>query len=289
VSVGRVDRGLYLPNFGAFGDAGLLAEVAVDAERAGWDGLFLWDHIARAWTTDVVDPWIALAAIATRTSRIRIGPLVTPLPRRRPWKVAREAASLDRLCRGRLVLGVGIGGGSGRDVEWGDLGEESDLRTRGEMLDEALAILVGLWSGDPFSFEGRHYRVRQSRFRPPPVQSPRIPIWVAGYWPNRAPLRRAARWDGAFPLFPAGDPIEGLVQVVDFVREQRNSDAGFDLVHLHHGEPNESLERRAEAVRAAEQAGATWVLDRLAPQQFGCDWQDDWPLEAMRDHVRRGP
>ena len=172
--------GLYLPNFGAFGETRLLADLAHDAEQAGWDGFFIWDHIARPWTTQVVDTWVALTAIAQRTSRIRFGPLVTPLARRRPWKVARETVSLDRLSEGRLILGVGLGGSGGQSVEWANFAEELDLRTRAEMLDEGLDILTGLWSGKPFSYNGQHYQVNDSLFLPTPIQSPRIPIWVAG-------------------------------------------------------------------------------------------------------------
>ncbi|HSB02371.1 MAG TPA: LLM class flavin-dependent oxidoreductase, partial [Anaerolineales bacterium] len=179
--------GLYLPNFGAFADARLLANLARDAEQAGWDGFFLWDHIARPWVTQVVDTWVALSAIALNTTTIRFGPLVTPLPRRRPWKLARETASLDQLSAGRLILGIGTGGIGGLVKEWENFGEELDLRTRAEMLDEGLDILTGLWSGKPFAYTGRHYQVKDTEFIPAPIQSPRVPIWVAGNWPHKAP------------------------------------------------------------------------------------------------------
>jgi len=211
--------GVYVPNFGAFGSARTLADVAADAEAAGWDGVFIWDHIARPFSTDLVDPWVALAAIALRTTRVRIGALVTPLPRRRPWKVARETVSLDRLSTGRLVFGVGSGSPGGRDVEWASFGEALDGAARGAMLDEALAVLTRLWSGERVSFAGRHYHVRSAQFRPTPLQSPRIPIWVAATWPHQPPLRRAARWDGVFPWFGRdAESIERLTSVVSTVR-----------------------------------------------------------------------
>jgi len=191
--------GVYLPNFGPYGDARVLAALACDAEAAGWDGFFIWDHIARSWATDVVDPWIALAAVAVATTRVRIGALVTPIPRRRPWKLARETVSLDHLSSGRLIFAVGIG--SGQAVEWDDLGDEVDVKKRGQMLDEGLAVLDGLWQGEPFSHAGEYYRVKKAHFLPRAIRSPRIPVWVAGNWPNKAPMRRAARWDGAFPLY----------------------------------------------------------------------------------------
>src|SRR5215469_2258870 len=171
-----------VPNFGEFGEARTLIDLARAAEDHGWDGFFIWDHI---YTFDeksggelpMADPFTTLAAIATETKRIRIGALVTPLPRRRPWKLAREAVTVDRLAGGRLILGAGIGWNA-----WGEysrFGEDPSERLHGEMLDEGLAILTGLWTGEPFSFQGKHYTIQQSRFLPCPVQSPRIPIWLA--------------------------------------------------------------------------------------------------------------
>ena len=152
--------GIYLPNFGAYGDARVLADLARDAENAGWDGFFIWDHIA-GWKLPMVDPWVALTAIALNTERMRIGTTVTPLPRRRPWKLAREAVSIDHLSDGRLTLGVGIGGG---EAEFAHLSEEPDPKKRGEMLDEALDVLTGVWSGEPFSFTGSTTESRTRSF-----------------------------------------------------------------------------------------------------------------------------
>jgi alkanesulfonate monooxygenase SsuD/methylene tetrahydromethanopterin reductase-like flavin-dependent oxidoreductase (luciferase family) len=268
-----VKRGLYLANFGPFGDARALAELAALAERAGWDGFFIWDHIARPGAPPVVDPWIALAAIAMATQRIRIGALVTPLARRRPWKVARETVSLDRLSHGRLVFGAGLGSAGGAEVEWAGFGEETDLVRRGAMLDEALAVLTGLWSGERFDFEGTHYRVHGAEFRPWPVQQPRIPVWIAAYWPAKRPLARAARHDGLFALFRDGAPrdVEQLAEAVAFVRARRTSDAPFDVVHL--------IERGVDPA-PYERAGATWLLERLA---------HDAPLERARERIVAGP
>ena len=187
---------LYLPNFGTSSDPQLVAELAHEAEQAGWDGFFLSDNIL--WTDPhnqpVGDPWVMLAAIALATSRIRLGTMITPLPRRRPWTVARQATTIDHLSNGRLILGVGIGG------DWhGDFsvfGEAADDKSHGELLDEALAIIAGLWSGEPFSFDGAHYQVQNVQFLPRPLQQARIPIWVGGVWPHKKPFRRAAGWDG---------------------------------------------------------------------------------------------
>jgi alkanesulfonate monooxygenase SsuD/methylene tetrahydromethanopterin reductase-like flavin-dependent oxidoreductase (luciferase family) len=267
-------HGLYLPNFAAFGEARALVELARAAEGAGWDGFFLWDHIARPGAPPVVDPWIALAAIATTTERIRLGALVTPLARRRPWKVARETVSLDRLSGGRLVFGAGLGSAGGAESEWAAFREEGDLRARGEMLDEALAVLDGLWSGGRFSHSGKHYRVRDALFRPGPAQSPRIPVWIAAYWPNLAPLRRAARWDGMFALFRDGPPrdVEQLREAIEYVRSHRAPGAGpFDVVYC--GDPFGSPEPCARA-------GATWWLARVAPEAS---------LESTRSLIAAGP
>src|SRR5437870_13324307 len=183
-----------LPHFGPYADARLLSELALEAEDAGWDGFFIWDHISWGMSgTPMVDPWVALTAVALNTSRIRFGPMVTPLPRRRPTKIARETVSLDRLSDGRFILGVGIGQG---EDEWENLGDEGDPKVRGAMLDEALDLLEQLWSGQPVNHEGTYYTVKHSIYVPTPVQEPRIPIWVAGVWPNKKPFRRAARWDG---------------------------------------------------------------------------------------------
>ncbi|MEO1646687.1 MAG: LLM class flavin-dependent oxidoreductase, partial [Chloroflexota bacterium] len=220
--------GIYLPNFGVFGDAWVMASLAKEAEDAGWDGFFIWDHVARPFVTPLVDPFVALTAVAMNTEKITFGTMVTPIARRRPQVVARQTASLDVLSGGRFVLGVGLG--SGRDVEWAHFEEETDLKTRAEMTDEALAILDGLWTGEPFSYEGKHYMVGESQFLPMPVQQPRIPIWIAGYYPHKAPMRRASRWDGMFILYGnADDPIEALRDSIAYVQEQRTADTLFDV------------------------------------------------------------
>jgi alkanesulfonate monooxygenase SsuD/methylene tetrahydromethanopterin reductase-like flavin-dependent oxidoreductase (luciferase family) len=189
-----------VPNFEDYSDVRTVAALAADAEAAGWDGFFVWDHLAfvKAWRLRIADPWVLLTGVALATERLRLGPMVTPLPRRRPWKLARETVTLDRLSGGRLVLGVGLG--EPPEDEYGSFGEPTDPVVRAAMLDEGLEVLTRLWSGETVSFAGRHYRVDEVAFRPTPVQRPRIPIWVAGAWPRPGPLRRAARFDGSCPL-----------------------------------------------------------------------------------------
>jgi alkanesulfonate monooxygenase SsuD/methylene tetrahydromethanopterin reductase-like flavin-dependent oxidoreductase (luciferase family) len=279
--------GIYLPNFGPYGDARVLASLARDAENAGWDGFFLWDHMA-GHALPFVDPWVALTAIALNTQRIRVGTTVTPLPRRRPWKIARETVSLDHLSGGRLTLGVGIGLG---EAEWDDLGEETDLKKRGEMLDEALNVLVGLWSGEPFSYAGKYYHIAKAHFLPKPLQQPRIPIWVGGFWPNKTPFRRAAQWDGMFPLFDVWTETERLAQleaVIAYVRERCQQEHPLDIVCMGMT-PGAEPAQAAATVAQRAQRGATWWLELIGPYILGKDLEDEWPLEAMRERVLQGP
>lgn len=279
--------GIYLPNFGPYGDVRVLASLARDAENAGWDGFFLWDHMA-GHALPFVDPWVALTAVALNTQRIRIGTTVTPLPRRRPWKIARETVSLDHLSGGRLTLGVGIGLG---EAEWDDLGEESDLKKRGKMLDEALDVLVGLWSGEPFSYDGQYYHIAKAHFLPKPLQQPRIPIWVGGFWPNKPPFHRAAKWDGVFPLFDVWEEAEQLAQLEEmivYVKERRQQEHPLDIVCMGMT-PGAEPAQAAAMVEQRVQRGATWWLELIGPYIVGKDLEDEWPVDAMRERIMQGP
>lgn len=274
---------IHAPNFATYSDPRALADLAHEAEEAGWDGFFLWDHVF--WKAPrnqpVADTWTVLAAMAARTTRITLGPLITPLPRRRPWTVARQATTLDQFSGGRLVLGVGIGGDWFGD--YSTFGESPDARAHGEMLDEALAIIAGLWSGEPFSFTGRHYQVKEAQFLPRPVQQPRIPIWVAGTWPNKKPFRRAAQWDGVAaeargdrgPLTPAD-----FVDLRATIQEHRQATGPFDITHIGRT-PGTDPAAAQDIVAPYAEAGVTWWLERIGDQED--------PLETMRPRVRQGP
>jgi alkanesulfonate monooxygenase SsuD/methylene tetrahydromethanopterin reductase-like flavin-dependent oxidoreductase (luciferase family) len=244
-------RGLFIPQFGELADPRLLADLGRRAERAGWDGLFLWDHIQYRPPADrVLDPWIALAAIGAATDRLRLGAMVTPLARRRPWVLARQLAALDLLTDGRMVLGVGLGlDDSGKELS--TFGEELDARTRAEMLDEALAIVTGLLSGQTVHHRGHHYLVDGATFLPTPVQSP-LPVWVATRWPNQAPLRRAVRYQGVFAIGVAtpGDASQ-LRHRAEEVRSEYGAAGPFDIVLA--PEPGWPAQDWA-------QAGVTWLL-----------------------------
>jgi alkanesulfonate monooxygenase SsuD/methylene tetrahydromethanopterin reductase-like flavin-dependent oxidoreductase (luciferase family) len=245
-----VKCGVHIPNVGTFGSARVVAELASRAEASGWDGVFVWDHVVRReGDVDVVDPWVALAAVAVATSRVQLGALVTPLPRRRPWNVAKAVVSLDHLSGGRVVLGVGLG--TPRGPEFPAFGEETDVRRRGDMLDEGLAIVQAVWSGEPVSFAGRHYRVDGVRFLPTPIRPGGIPIWAATESVHGRPVRRAAALQGVFPtvIGPADLP-----RLIDAVGRDRVEDGAFDVV----------CASRQDDADVWEAAGATWWLRELA-------------------------
>ena len=284
-------HGLSVPCFGTGLDAALVADWAVAAEAAGWDGFFLWDHLFAfaPGPVDVVDPWIALTAAACATERIRLGTLVTPLPRRRPVVVARQSVTLDRLSRGRLVLGVGIGGGP---FEWEYCGEQPDLATRGDMLDEHLELLERLWTGEPVRHEGRHYRAAGPDWSavcyPPPLQQPRIPVWVGGTWPGSRPFRRAARWDGVVPMRLDGRwEVADTAAVAALVGSLRTAAAPYDLAVP--GETDGGDPARLDRYAEHRDAGATWFVEAVHPWRYGWAESAPWPLAAMRERIEAGP
>jgi alkanesulfonate monooxygenase SsuD/methylene tetrahydromethanopterin reductase-like flavin-dependent oxidoreductase (luciferase family) len=240
-----VQHALFLPLFDELAEPSVVATLSAQAEQAGWDGVFVWDHLAyREPVVDVADPWITLAAIACATSKVRIGPMVTPLPRRRPVKLAREITSLDRLSHGRVTLGVGIGGdGAG---ELSSTGEQLDAVVRGAMLDEGLAVLAEAWTGEPMHHRGEHYLADGLTLRPTPLQRPGPSVWVAARYGNRKPLRRAARHDGVFPIgLPGADQLEEVLRGIGPVRP------GYDVAVA--GPPGTDPRPYADA-------GATWWL-----------------------------
>src|SRR5918997_6597470 len=220
--------GLFLPRFGELADPAVVARLSAEAVEAGWHGVFVWDNLRfEEPVVDVADPWITLAAMATATRRIRLGPMVTPLARRRPVKVARETATLDRLSGGRLTLGVGLGSDE-FGQEYSITGEELDARRRARMLDESLEILTAAWSGEPVRHHGEHYTVDGIRFLPRPVQRPGVPVWAAGLPGHLKPLRRAARYDGYFPVdLTHPDQLAEIVATLAGLR--RDTTGAYDI------------------------------------------------------------
>jgi alkanesulfonate monooxygenase SsuD/methylene tetrahydromethanopterin reductase-like flavin-dependent oxidoreductase (luciferase family) len=266
------------------GDPRRAAQLAAEAEQAGWDGVFTYDAIAIGGEP-MYDPWITLAAMAMRTERVTLGAMVFAPARRRPWKLAREATTLDILSGGRLVLPVGLGALD--DAGFGNVGEPTGARERAERLDETLAILDGLATGEPFAFDGRHYRFGPMTFLPRPVQRPRIPVWVVGAWPHERSMGRAVRWDGIVVQAqgPDGGPATGpepLADAVRWVRRERppeRREQSFEIV-VDGVTPASDPGAAAQIAAAHAAAGATWWIE--------ADWADTSEA-AMRERIAAGP
>jgi alkanesulfonate monooxygenase SsuD/methylene tetrahydromethanopterin reductase-like flavin-dependent oxidoreductase (luciferase family) len=274
-----------LPNVGAYGDPGLLVELGSMAEKSGWDGVFIWDHVAyREPGWPVADPQVAVAALAATTRHVRVGVLMVALPRRRPWKVARELASLDVLSGGRATFGAGLGSQALEEYE--AFGEQGDAKARAERLDEALEVVVGLWSGAPFTYQGKYYTVTKGQFLPRPMQQPRIPVWIAGRWPARRPFARAARWDGVFPTHVDVGPAQTmspvqLEDIVTYTLSQRNPSADpFDVILEGHTDAAGSSSQ-ARRIADYEDVGLTWWIEKLGWFRGSVD--------DMRQRIQAGP
>lgn len=268
--------GIDICTLGEFAEPARVVELAQAAEAAGWEAVFVWDHLAFAWGVPSADPWVLLAAVAQATTRIRLGTAVTPLPRRRPVVVANTLATLDRLSGGRVVLGVGLGGVPG---EFTAFGEPDELRVRADKLDEALEVIAALWQGQPVTHAGRHYTVDGVTLAPLPVQRPRVPIWVGGG--SRAAQRRAARWDG---WIIGGDNERGemtadpdrLVDDLSYIRRHRDADSPFEvaMTGVTTG-PDDTIVARYEA------AGVTWWLEHIHERRA--------PYARLLSRVEAGP
>ena len=255
-------------NIPPFAEVEVLVELAVEAERAGWDTVLVWDHLQwiASLELDVHDPWALLSAMAMTTERVRLGTCVTPLSRRRPQVVAKQLVTLDHLSGGRAVLGVGLG--EPPDSDFADFGDEPDPRIRAERLDESLTIIDGLVSGRTLDHRGRHFTATGT-LRPPAVQRPRPPVLVAGIAPNRRPLERALRWDGFLPIGPEGPLTPGQVaEHLDGVERP----PGWELLVARH--PDHPVDDYAEV-------GVTSLIEGTWPV-------GDWVSE-FRERVTAGP
>ena len=264
------------------GEARIAADYARDAERAGWDGFFVWEPV---WGTDA---WVSLTAAAMQTERIRLGTMLTPLSRMRPWELAGKAATLDNLSNGRVIISVGLGA---MDTGFEEFGEVTDRKTRAELLDEGLEIITGLWRGQPFHYDGKHYHIKETKFfpPPPPVQRPRIPIWVVGGWPYMKSMRRVLRYDGVLPSrrdekgqWQQITP-DGLREMRAFIAAHRAETTPFDIV-IEGETPGDNRERAASIVQPWAEAGATWWIEAR--------WQvprNAEGLQAVRQRIQQGP
>ena len=268
-----------------FEDFNANVDLACEAEEAGWDGFFLPDGLAlealNYGPLPLFDPWVVMGAIAVRTQRIRFGAMITPLSRRRPWKVARECVTVDQLSNGRLIFSVGMGAATD-DGGFHKVGEAMDLKIRAQRVDEGLQIIAALWKGQPTSFAGEHFRLDNITMLPPPVQNPRIPIWVVGVWEKPKSMRRALAWDGLIPQrFRDWQPFtaEDIRKVRDYVLEHRSSGGPFDII-AGGATPDKNSKQASEFLRQFDEAGATWWVEGdMGTLSF----------DKCRERIRRGP
>ena len=265
------------------GDARIAADFAHEAEQAGWDGFFVWEPV---WGNDA---WVCLTAAAMLTNSIRLGTMLSPISRMRPWELASKTATLDNLSNGRVILSVGLGA---IDTGFESFGEVTDRKTRAERVDEGLDILTGLWRGQPFNYDGKHYHVKETEFQPPapPVQKPRIPIWVVGAWPSKKSMQRAMRWDGLLPAVMDGGKVrfgpptfDELRAMKDYVESNRTETTPFDIV-MEGETPGDDRARAADMVRPWAEAGATWWTEALWNTARNKDWQT-----IVRQRIHQGP
>lgn len=278
--------GISLPNYDLYSDPRILVDLAREAEDAGWDGVFIWDAFGGGKEA-AADPWIALGAIAQVTSRIRFGPYVTPLARRRPWKVAREAISLDHLSQGRMILPIGYGAIT--DPGFNKVGEDLSAKGRTERMDEGLRIIAGLMTGEEFSFRGTHFQVDAMTLTPKPVQQPRIPIWVDTFWPSERSVGRALAYDGLFanvrPKENGENPWITPDDIADlslWIGQYRVAETPFDIIR-EGGTPGDDPNKAAEIVRPFAEAGVTWWVEEVWKHLY------DGTLDTMRRRIQQGP
>lgn len=258
-----------------FGDARAAADLARDAERTGWDGFFLWEPICG------VDAWVSLTAAAMQTTHIRLGTLLTPISRMRPWDVASKAATLDNLSGGRVILSIGLGAiGTG----FAQFGEIADRKLRAERVDESLEIVTGLWRGQPFNYTGKHYQIQavHDAVPPRPLQQPRIPIWVVGAWPYPASMARAFTYDGLIPQGIHGESeasYQRFCAMMNDVRNQTMSTRPFEII-IDYKVSRDHPRRDGETLRQWAEAGATWWIEGL--------WEAT-ELGEVQQHILKGP
>ncbi len=258
-----------------FGDARIAADLARDAEHAGWDGFFMWEPVCG------VDAWIGLTAAAMQTTRIRLGTMLTPISRMRPWDVASKAATLDRLSGGRLILSIGLGA---VDTGFAQFGEVTDRKLRAERVDESLDIVTGLWHGQPFNYTGKYYQIQEllDAVPPRPLQQPRIPIWVVGAWPHPKSMARALKYDGLIPQGMHGDSetsYQAFCDMMQYVQSHQTNTRSFEIV-IDYKVSKEQPSSKCETIRRWAETGATWWIEGL--------WEAR-ELTEVQQYILQGP
>ena len=258
--------------------------LAKEAEDNNWDGFFLWDMLldSRNPSISTLDPIVTLSAIAASTKKMKLGLMLTPIVRRRPWKLARELVTIDHLSKGRLIIGIGLGFNK---EEFSRFGEESDLKIRAEKLDESLEILTKLLQGEEVNFKGKYYTVNEIQFNPLPYQKRHIPIWLGGFWPNKKPYRRGAKYDGMYPGIASPDPANpvdtlksnNLKNIREYIGKFRENIDDFDL--MLYGNISSDYEKEKENLKEWENAGLTWWAQSNDFDSF----------EEHRERILEGP
>ena len=278
----KIKYGLGFIQFNELSNPELVVEFAIEAEKAGWDGFFLIDHIyfSRENISSIAETWVLLSAIAARTEKIKIGTCVSPLPRYHPWQFAKMAATLDILSKGRLILGLGLGG---PEVEYETFGQKYDLKILAEKMDECLDIIQGLWTGELFSYKGKHYQIDDACLLPKPLQNPRIPLILGGSWPFKKPFIRAAKYDGVLPIhrnFPQDLNPNELKEILDTVKQNRINDDPFEVMMF--GSGFFVPDKRLEIMKPYIDLGITWWLEHVNTLMQPS-------VEKMKDLVKKGP
>lgn len=271
----RIRYGLYIPNYGPLAEPSTLVKLAKLAEEKGWEGIFLWDHIPVDSQMNAYDPWLLLSLVAVNTEKMRIGTTVTPLARRRPQKIAKEVVTLDHISNGRFTLGIGLGG----KKEFKGYGESFRPRETAEKLDESVEVLRLLWSGEQVDYQGKHIQIKAQHL-PTPVQK-KIPIWVGGNWPNKAPFRRAAKHQGVFPLKKGdghGMTPQDYRDILKYIKKHGGDLPDYDVVMTVYSEGDTEKDKW---MKGYKDAGVNWFVDCLDP------WRAK--AEELLDRVKRGP
>ncbi len=278
----EIKYGLGLIQFNEFSNPDVVIDFAVEAEKAGWDGIFLIDHVmfSREHISSIAETWVLLGAIAAKTDKIKIGTCVSALPRYHPWQFAKMAATLDVLSKGRLILGLGLGG---PDIEYEAFGQDYDLELLAEKMDESLEIIQGLWTGEMYSFTGKHYQIDRACLLPKPIQKPRIPLILGGTWPFKKPFIRASKYDGMLPIhknFPQDLTHTELKETIDIAKENRTSDEPFEIMVFGSGffTPN----HHKDIIKSYVDVGITWWLEHVNTLMQPS-------VEEMRKMVKQGP